>query len=338
MKTILITGGAGYIGSHICLQLLEEGFNVVIMDNLSNSSKEVLLRIEKLSGKKADFYLADIRDKSAYKAIFENHKIDGVIHMAGLKAVGESVIKPVEYYDNNICGTMALIEAMENYNVKKLIFSSSATVYDTTLSNSDGLSEQSPVGFSASPYGRTKVFIEQILTDVSKAKKDWCVVLLRYFNPIGAHPSGDIGENPNGIPNNLMPFITQVAVGKLTELSVFGKDYNTKDGTCIRDYIHVCDLAKGHSAAIKKFEEEGVHIYNLGTGKPKSVLEVISAFEEANNLKIPYKIMPRRAGDAEICFAQPKKANKELNWQANYDIIDMCKHSYNWQKKNPNGY
>lgn len=336
MKTILVTGGAGYIGSHICVELLEQGYGVVVMDNLCNSSEKALKRVEEITGKKLRFYEADIRKKSAFDAIFTQHDIYGVIHMAGLKAVGESVKEPLAYFDNNISGTIVLLEAMKEHDVKRMIFSSSATVYD--LTKEECLTENSPLGNSTSPYGRTKSVIEQMLNDLYRSDEAWSIVMLRYFNPIGAHKSGLIGENPNGIPNNLMPYITQVAVGKREQLGVFGDDYDTPDGTCIRDYIHVMDLADGHIKAIKRFDEQGLFVYNLGTGRPQSVLDVVHAFERVNGLKINYAIMPRRAGDAAKYYANAKKAMAELGWSAKYGIEDMCRDSWNWQNKNPNGY
>lgn len=335
-KNILVTGGAGYIGSHICLELLEQGYAVTVMDNLANSSEKALRRVEELAGKKLRFYKADIRDRSAYDEIFSQNEIYGVIHMAGLKAVGESVRDPLAYFDNNISGTVVLLEKMKEHHVKRMIFSSSATVYD--LTQRECLTEESPIGNSTSPYGRTKLVIEQMLADLYHSDESWSIVLLRYFNPIGAHESGRIGEDPEGEPNNLMPYITQVAVGKREKLSVFGDDYDTPDGTCIRDYIHVMDLADGHSKAVKKFERKGLFVYNLGTGQPQSVLEVIHAFERANNLKINYVIAPRRAGDAPKYYANADKAKAELGWEAERSIEEMCRDSWNWQKNNPEGY
>lgn len=335
-RNILVTGGAGYIGSHICVELLEQGYDVVVMDNLSNSSETAVRRVEKLTGKELRFYEADIRDRRAYDEIFSQNEIYGVIHMAGLKAVGESVRTPLAYFDNNINGTVALLEKMKEYHVKRIIFSSSATVYDLTQGRC--LTEESMIGNSTSPYGRTKLVIEQILADLYHSDKSWSIVLLRYFNPIGAHESGQIGEDPEGEPNNLMPYITQVAVGKREQLSIFGNDYDTPDGTCIRDYIHVMDLADGHSKAVKKFEEQGLFVYNLGTGHPQSVLEVVYAFERANGLKINYVVAPRRAGDAPEYYANADKAKAELGWEAKRSIEEMCRDSWNWQKNNPEGY
>lgn len=335
-RNILVTGGAGYIGSHICVELLNQGYGVIVMDNLSNSSKKALERVEEITGHRVSLFEADIRDKSAFDELFSQNDIYGVIHMAGLKAVGESVREPLAYFDNNISGTIVLLEAMKKYHVKRLIFSSSATVYD--LEKEECLKETSPLGNSTSPYGRTKSVIEQMLTDLYASDDSWSIVMLRYFNPIGAHKSGMIGEDPNGEPNNLMPYITQVAVGKREKLSVFGDDYDTPDGTCIRDYIHVMDLADGHIKAIKKFDEQGLFIYNLGTGCPQSVLEVVHAFERANDLRINYAIAPRRAGDAPKYYADAQKAETELDWKAAYSIDDMCRDSWNWQKNNPEGY
>lgn len=335
-RKILVTGGAGYIGSHICVELLNRGYGVVVMDNLYNSSGKALRRVEEITGKKLKFYEADIRERSAFDEIFTQNDIYGVIHMAGLKAVGESVREPLSYFDNNLSGTIVLLEAMKEHNVKRIIFSSSATVYDLTKGKC--LTETSPLGNSTSPYGRTKSVIEQMLDDLYASDDAWSIVMLRYFNPIGAHESGRIGENPNGEPNNLMPYITQVAVGKRERLNVFGDDYDTPDGTCIRDYIHVMDLADGHIKAIRKFEERGLFVYNLGTGCPQSVLEVVHAFEKANGLKINYAIAPRRAGDAPEYYADASKANAELGWKAARGIEDMCRDSWNWQKNNPEGY
>jgi len=335
--TILVTGGTGYIGSHTVVELQEAGYDVVIMDNLSNSSKKVLPRLEAITGKKATFYEADIRDRKALKEIFEKENIDAVIHFAGLKAVGESVQKPWEYYENNIAGTLTLVDEMRNAGVKNIIFSSSATVYGNP--QFIPITEECPKGVCTNPYGWTKHMLEQILTDIQKADPEWNVVLLRYFNPIGAHKSGTIGENPNGIPNNLMPYITQVAVGKLDHLNVFGDDYDTPDGTGVRDYIHVVDLAKGHVKALAKLEKgSGLSLYNLGTGVGYSVLDIVKNFEEANGVKIPYVIAPRRAGDIATCYSNADKAKKELGWVAENGIREMCEDSWRWQKNNPNGY
>lgn len=334
---ILVTGGTGYIGSHTVIELQNAGYEVIIVDNLVNSSREVLERIEELSGIRPAFYEADIRDRKAMEKIFEENKIDSVIHFAGLKAVGESVSKPIEYYDNNIGGTLTLVEVMREYNVKNIVFSSSATVYGTPAFVP--ITEECPKGSCTNPYGWTKSMLEQILTDMQKADPEWNVILLRYFNPIGAHKSGRIGENPNGIPNNLMPYITQVAVGKLDHLNVFGDDYKTHDGTGVRDYLHVVDLAIGHVKAIGKLAEKpGCKIYNLGTGNGYSVLDIVKAFEKANSIKIPYVIAPRRSGDIDECYADASRAKEELGWTAQFGIEDMCRDSWNWQKNNPNGY
>ncbi len=333
---ILVTGGAGYIGSHTVIELLGKGYEVVIVDNFYNSHPEVLERIKDLSGKDFKFYEIDLLDKNALKKVFEENKIDSVIHFAGYKAVGESVEKPLMYYHNNLTSTFILCEVMKEYGVKNIVFSSSATVYG--LSNISPLKEDLPLS-TTNPYGTTKLFIEQILRDLYISDKDWSIALLRYFNPIGAHISGRIGENPNGIPNNLMPFITQVAVGKREKLSVFGNDYDTVDGTGVRDYIHVVDLAKGHIKALEKHMDfKGVEAYNLGTGKGVSVLELVNTFEKVNGVKIPYTISDRRPGDIATCFADASKAKKELGWEAEKTIEDMCKDSWNWQKNNPQGY
>ena len=334
---ILVTGGAGYIGSHTCVELLNAGYDVVVMDNLYNASEKAIERVEQITGKKVTFYKTDMLDREGVKKIFDNEKIDAVIHFAGLKAVGESVHKPIEYYHNNMTGTLILCDEMRNHGVKNIIFSSSATVYGDPAMIP--ITEECPKGQCTNPYGWTKSMLEQILTDIQKADPEWNVVLLRYFNPIGAHKSGLIGENPNGIPNNLMPYITQVAVGKLKELGVFGNDYDTPDGTGVRDYIHVVDLAKGHVKAVKKLEDNsGLSIYNLGTGKGYSVLDIVKNFEAATGIKIPYSIKPRRAGDVATCYSDATKAKKELGWEAEYDIKDMCADSWNFQQKNPNGY
>lgn len=338
MSTILVTGGAGYIGSHTCVELLNVGHDVVVVDNLCNSSKESLNRVEEITGKPVSFYEVDLLDKKGLSQVFDNEKIDAVIHFAGLKAVGESVYKPLEYYHNNITGTLILCDVMRKHGVKSIVFSSSATVYGDPAFIP--ITEECPKGNITNPYGRTKGMLEQILTDLHTADPEWKVMLLRYFNPIGAHKSGRIGENPKGIPNNLLPYITQVAVGKLVCLGVFGNDYDTPDGTCIRDYIHVVDLADGHVKALDKMsrEEGGVWIYNLGTGTGYSVLDVINAFEEANDLKINYVFKARRAGDIPSCYADPTKAEKELGWKAVRGIREMCEDSWRWQKNNPNGY
>lgn len=334
---ILVTGGAGYIGSHTVIELAEAGHNVVVVDNLVNSSKKSLDRVEKITNKKIGFYEADIRDRKKLEEVFANHKFDCCIHFAGLKAVGESVAKPWEYYDNNINGTLVLLDVLRKNGCKNIIFSSSATVYGTPAVIP--ITEECPKGQCTNPYGQTKSMLEQIMTDMQKADPEWNVVLLRYFNPIGAHQSGMIGEAPNGIPNNLMPYITQVAVGKLKELGVFGNDYDTPDGTGIRDYIHVVDLANGHVKALKAIKNKcGLAVYNLGTGQGYSVLDIVRAFEEANEIKIPYVIKPRRPGDIAVCYSDPSKAEKELGWKAQYGITDMCRDAWRWQKQNPNGY
>ena len=334
---ILVTGGAGFIGSHTCVELQESGYDVVVLDNLCNSSEKSLERVEAITGKKVTFYKGDILDRDILGRIFEKEDIECCIHFAGLKAVGESVQKPWEYYYNNISGTLTLVDEMRKHGVKNIIFSSSATVYGDPAQIP--ITEECPKGQCTNPYGWTKSMLEQILTDMQKADPEWNVILLRYFNPIGAHPSGTMGENPSGIPNNLMPYITQVAVGKLKELSVFGNDYDTPDGTGVRDYIHVMDLASGHVAALKKIKEKaGLCIYNLGTGVGYSVLDIVKNFEEANHVKIPYVIKPRRAGDIAICYADASKAKRELGWEAKYGIRKMCEDSWRWQKNNPNGY
>ena len=335
--SILVTGGVGFIGSHTVVELQNAGYDVVVLDNLCNANPKVLDRIEAITGRKVPFYKADIRDREALNEIFEKESIDSVIHFAGLKAVGESVQKPLEYYDNNIAGTLVLVDVMRQHGCKNIIFSSSATVYGDPAFVP--ITEECPKGVCTNPYGWTKSMLEQILSDIQKADNEWNVVLLRYFNPIGAHKSGTIGENPNGIPNNLMPYITQVAVGKREELGVFGDDYDTPDGTGVRDYIHVVDLALGHVKALKKMEEKaGLKIYNLGTGCGYSVLDVVHNFEKASGVKIPYSIKPRRAGDIATCYADAAKAKEELGWEAQYGILEMCEDSWRWQKNNPNGY
>ena len=333
--TVFVTGGAGYIGSHTVVELLNEGYDVVVADNLSNSSEEALLRVEKITGKKVKFYKTDVADKDAVRAIFDENEIDLVIHFAGLKAVGESVQIPVLYYRNNIDATLTLLEVMKEKGVKKLIFSSSATVYGDPARLP--VTEDFPLS-ATNPYGATKLFIERILTDAAAADKEMSVVLLRYFNPVGAHPSGLIGEDPKGIPNNLTPYIAQVATGKLPCIHVFGTDYPTKDGTGVRDYIHVVDLAKGHVAAMKKLSETGVFVYNLGTGVGYSVLEVIAAFEKACGKPLPKVMEGRRGGDIAACYACAEKAKKELGWEAKLGIDDMCESLWNFRKNNPNGY
>lgn len=338
MSKILVTGGAGFIGSHTCVELLNAGYEIVVVDNLYNSSEKSLDRVRELTGKDFAFYPFDIRDKENMQKIFDDHKIDACIHFAGLKAVGESCQKPLEYYDNNIGGTLALCEVMKNNGCKKIVFSSSATVYGTD--NVSPLKESMKTGGTTNPYGTTKYMIEIILDDFHKGDSDWAVTLLRYFNPIGAHKSGRIGENPNGIPNNLMPYITQVAVGKLPCLNVFGDDYNTHDGTGVRDYIHVVDLALGHVKAVEKIlkDEPRVNVYNLGTGNGYSVLDIVKAFEQASGQKINYKIAPRRPGDLDTCYSDASKALNELGWKAERDLLEMCEDSWRWQSNNPNGF
>ncbi len=332
---VLVTGGAGFIGSHTVVELLEGGYGVVVIDNLSNANQESLRRVEKITGKSVAFYENDVRDEAALELIFTKHKIDWVIHFAGLKAVGESVQKPLEYYDNNLGSTLVLLQVMRKFGVKNIVFSSSATVY--------GEPERLPLDegcrlSTTNPYGATKLMQEGILTDLWVSDHSWNVVLLRYFNPVGAHPSGLIGEDPKGIPNNLMPYVAQVATGKLKRVGVFGNDYPTPDGTGVRDYIHVVDLARGHVAAIKALKEGGVHIYNLGTGNGYSVLDMVKAFSKACGKELPYEILPRRAGDVPACYATSAKAEKDLNWKAQFDLDDMCRDQWNWQKNNPNGY
>lgn len=337
MKNILITGGAGYIGSHIAVELLDKNYKVIVYDNLTNSSKISVQRVEEITGKNITFYEADILDEKKLSEVFKKEKIDVVIHCAALKSVGESVKKPLEYYHNNITGTLSLLKIMRKYSCKNIIFSSSATVYGDP--ESVPITEDFPKGICTNPYGWTKSMMEQIMTDLQKSDPEWKVVLLRYFNPIGAHKSGKIGEDPLGIPNNLLPYIAQVAVGKLDYLSVFGNDYDTVDGTGVRDYIHVVDLAKGHVLAVDKIDKlKGVSIFNLATGKGYSVLEVLKAFEKACGKKISYKIVQRREGDIAKCFADASKAYKVLGWKAKKDIDEMCEDSWRWQSQNPNGY
>ncbi|AYA78059.1 UDP-glucose 4-epimerase GalE [Bacillus sp. Y1] len=334
--SVLVTGGAGYIGSHTIVELLQSGYEVVVIDNLTNSSVESLNRVKKITGKAFKFYQVDLLDKQAVEKVFEENEIDSVIHFAGLKAVGESVEQPLRYYHNNITGTIILCQVMEQFGVTKLVFSSSATVYGNPATLP--IKEDFPLT-ATNPYGQSKLMLEQILSDISLANKKWSLILLRYFNPIGAHESGLIGEDPNGIPNNIMPFITQVAVGKLDKLRIFGGDYPTIDGTGVRDYIHVVDLAKGHIKALEKaLSNEGVLKYNLGTGKGHSVLQLVHAFSEASGIDIPYDIVERRPGDIAACYADPSRANKELDWIASKTIYDMCKDSWNWQKNNVKGY
>ena len=334
---ILVTGGAGYIGSHTCLELLNQGHEVVVADNLCNSCEESLNRVKELTGKDLTFYKVDMLDKEGLDRMFDQEKIDAVIHFAGLKAVGESVANPLEYYHNNITGTLNLCDSMRNHGVKKIIFSSSATVYGDPAFVP--ITEDCPKGKITNPYGQTKSMLEQVLTDLHVADPEWNVILLRYFNPVGAHESGRIGEDPTGIPNNLTPYITQVAVGKLKEVNVFGNDYDTPDGTGVRDYIHVMDLAVGHVKALKKFEDKpDVYIYNLGTGRGYSVLEMIHAFSKAVGHDIPYVIKPRRPGDIATCYADATKAKNELGWTAERGIDEMCRDAWRWQSQNPNGY
>lgn len=334
---ILVTGGAGYIGSHTCVEILNAGYEIVILDNFYNSCPESLNRIKELTGKDFKFYECDIRDREGLDKVFAENKIDAVIHFAGLKAVGESCAKPLEYYENNVGGTVTLCEAMRDAGCKKIVFSSSATVYGEN--NPSPLKETMQIGGTTNPYGTTKYMIELILRDLWKSDNDWSIALLRYFNPIGAHKSGRIGENPNGIPNNLMPYITQVAVGKLACLSVFGDDYDTHDGTGVRDYIHVVDLAIGHVKAVEKvLSDKGVDAYNLGTGVGYSVLDIVHAFEKACGKPLNYKIAPRRPGDLATCYSDPSKAFEILGWKAERGLDEMCEDSWRWQKNNPEGY
>jgi len=333
---ILITGGAGYIGSHACVELLEAGYEIVVVDNFVNSKPAVLKRIEEITGRRFRFYKVDIRDREELRKVFDENKIGAVVHFAGLKAVGESVAYPLAYYHNNVAGTIVLCQVMQEYGVKKMVFSSSATVYGHP--DKVPIKEDFPLK-PVNPYGRTKFMIEEILKDVYEADNTWGISLLRYFNPVGAHPSGRIGEDPNGIPNNLMPYITQVAVGKREKLNVFGGDYPTPDGTGVRDYIHVVDLAKGHLLALEKvIRERGVSVYNLGTGRGYSVLEVVKAFAKVNGIKIPYVITERRPGDIAVCYADTEKAYRELGFKAERNLEDMCRDAWNWQKRNPEGY
>ncbi len=336
--SILVAGGAGYIGSHTCVELLEAGYDVVVVDNLYNASKESLKRVEKITGKKVTFYEVDILDREGLNKVFDAHTdIEAVIHFAGYKAVGESVQKPIEYYHNNMTGTLVLCDVMREHNVKNIVFSSSATVYGDPAQIP--ITENCPKGQPTNPYGWTKSMLEQVLTDIHTSDPEWNVVLLRYFNPIGAHKSGIIGEDPKGIPNNLVPYVAQVAVGKRPALGVFGNDYDTPDGTGVRDYIHVVDLAQGHVKAIEKIKENpGVEVYNLGTGNGYSVLQVVAAFEKACGHAIPYEIKPRREGDIATCYCDPKKAKEELGWEAKYGIDEMCEDSWRWQSTNPDGY
>lgn len=335
--SILVTGGAGFIGSHTVVELQNAGYDVVVVDNLSNSNEKSLERVRAITGKPVTFYKADILDREALEEIFTKEEITACIHFAGLKAVGESVAKPWEYYQNNIAGTLVLVDVMRKHNCKNIIFSSSATIYgDPAIIP---ITEECPKGICTNPYGWTKSMLEQVLSDIQKADQEWNVIILRYFNPIGAHKSGTIGENPNGIPNNLMPYITQVAVGKRAELGVFGNDYDTHDGTGVRDYIHVVDLALGHLKALQKIDEKpGLGIYNLGTGTGYSVLDVVKNFEAATGVKVPYVIKERRPGDIASCYADPSKAKAELGWEAQYGIREMCEDAWRWQSQNPNGY
>ena len=334
---ILVTGGAGFIGTHTLVELNAARHDTVVVDNLSNANPKALERVSELAGKDIPFYAVDIRDREGLNRVMQAHRFDACIHFAGLKAVGESVAKPWEYYENNIGGTLVLLDVLRRHGCKNIIFSSSATVYgDPTVVP---ITEACPKGHSTNPYGKTKSMLEEIMMDMRTADPEWNVVLLRYFNPIGAHPSGRIGEHPNGIPNNLMPYLTQVAIGKREELGVFGNDYPTPDGTGVRDYIHVVDLAKGHVAALQAIERKcGCAIYNLGTGQGYSVLQLVKAFEKANGIKIPYRIKPRRAGDIATCYSNPVKAWRELGWKAQYGLEEMCRDAWNWQKNNPDGY
>ena len=334
---ILVTGGAGYIGTHTLVELIENGYEPIVFDNFVNSSEKSLQRVEQITGKKISYVDGDIRNYDSLESVFSSHEFQGVIHFAGLKAVGESVEKPILYYENNVYGSLQLLKAMATYNVKTIVFSSSATVYGDPISLP--LDESMPTGKPTNPYGMSKLMIENILTDIHKNDKSWRIVSLRYFNPVGAHESGLIGEDPTGIPNNLMPFITQTATGKREKLSVFGGDYDTHDGTGVRDYIHVVDLAKGHIQALKKTEQEsGLWTINLGTGTGYSVLDLIQAFEEVSNKKIPYEIVSRRPGDVASCYADPKFAKQTLGWEAKLGLNDMCSDSWRWQSNNPNGY
>ncbi|MEZ9231657.1 UDP-glucose 4-epimerase GalE [Vibrio amylolyticus] len=333
---VLVTGGMGYIGSHTCIQMIESGMTPIVFDNLYNSKSSVLERIQKVSGSKPEFVQGDIRDKALLVEVLKKYSIERVIHFAGLKAVGESVEKPLEYYDNNVNGTLVLVDAMRESGVKSLVFSSSATVYGDPASVP--ITEDFPTS-ATNPYGRSKLMVEECLTDFQKANPDWSITLLRYFNPVGSHPSGELGEDPQGIPNNLMPFVSQVAVGRREYLSVFGNDYPTNDGTGVRDYIHVIDLAEGHVAALNKVgAKDGLHIYNLGTGNGYSVLDMVKAFEAASNKAVPYKIVDRRAGDIAECWADPSKAMKELDWKAERTLEEMTQDTWRWQSSNPEGY
>lgn len=333
---ILVTGGAGYIGSHTCVELLNAGYEVVVIDNLSNSKKESIKRVKEITGKDLKFYKVDLLDKEAVENVFNKEKIDAVIHFAGLKAVGESVKKPLEYYHNNLTGTFILCEVMKRHNVKNMVFSSSATVYGNP--KTVPIREDFPLSVT-NPYGRTKLILEDVLRDIQKSDPDWNIIMLRYFNPIGAHESGKIGEDPNGIPNNLVPYVTQVAIGKLDYLGVFGDDYDTYDGTGVRDYIHVVDLSIGHIKALEKLKSNpGIAVYNIGTGRGYSVFDVIKSFEKVCKVNIPYKVLPRRDGDIAVCYADTHKAYKELGFKAKYDLARMCEDSWRWQRNNPKGY
>jgi len=333
---ILVTGGAGYIGSHTCVELLQAGYDVVVVDNLSNSKEEALRRVEEISGKRVEFHKVDLLDEAGLEAVFTRSPVEAVVHFAGLKAVGESVAQPLRYYHNNVTGTLVLLKVMGAHGVKDIVFSSSCTVYGDP--HKVPITEDFPLS-TTNPYGHTKLIIEDILRDLGAADPSWNVVLLRYFNPVGAHPTGRIGEDPNGIPNNLVPYIAQVAVGRLKQLSVFGGDYPTPDGTGVRDYIHVVDLAIGHIKALERLRQKpGVAAYNLGTGKGCSVLEVVAAFERASGRKIPYQIVARRPGDVALTYADPSKANRELGWQARLGLDEMCADVWRWQAGNPNGY
>lgn len=337
MAKIFLTGGAGYIGSHTAVELLNEGYEVVVYDNLYNSSKESMKRVEEMTGKPLTFYEGDIRDREKLTEILKKEKVDAIIHFAGLKSVGESVRKPLEYYENNVWGSIILLEIMKELNIHNIVFSSSATVYGNP--DTVPITESSPKKECTNPYGWSKSMVEQIMMDTQLANPDFNIILLRYFNPVGAHESGRIGEDPKGIPNNLMPYISQVAIGKLEKLGVFGDDYDTPDGTGVRDYIHVVDLAKGHVKAIKKImENPGLKIYNLGTGVGYSVLDMVHAFSKACEKEIPYEIKPRREGDIAVCYADPTLAREELSWEAEKSLEDMCKDTWHWQTMNPNGY
>lgn len=336
MKSVLVTGGAGYIGTHTVIQLIETGHHVIVIDNLSNSRREALDRVEALTGKSVTFYLGDILDRELLEQIFLTHTIDAVIHFAGLKAVGESVSEPLRYYENNVVGTIVLLKVMNAFNVKRIVFSSSATVYGRP--ERTPIDESSPLS-ATNPYGRTKLMIEEIMRDLAVADTDWSIALLRYFNPIGAHKSGRIGEDPFDIPNNLMPYITQVAVGRLDQLNIFGDDYNTPDGTGVRDYIHVVDLAEGHLKALDfVMDHAGAEAFNLGTGTGYSVLDLVRAFEAESGKNIPYQVTARRSGDIDVCFADPSKSKRVLGWEAKHDVRAMCRDAWNWQTNNPNGY